>query len=142
MCGAGLAFSTNGSSPRIRTNGPTSACTDAQGEAIRPARSRLATQQRAFNGFRDEYNHERPHQSLRGRTPGSLYQPSARTYTGELPPFEYPGHFILKRVTNAGTFRFKKRVLFIANGLIHHTVGLEEIHDGIWSIYFCRVLIG
>jgi hypothetical protein len=59
-----------------------------------------------------------------------------------LPPFEYPGHFILKRVTNAGTFRFKKRVLFIANGLIHHTVGLEEIHDGIWSIYFCRVLIG
>ena len=65
-----------------------------------------------------------------------------RTYTGELPPFDYPGHFILKRVTNAGTFRFKKRVLFIANGLIQHTVGLEEIHDGIWSIYFCRVLIG
>ena len=111
-------------------------------EAIRPARSRLASQQRAFNHFRDEYNHERPHQSLRGRTPGSLYHASARTYTGELPPFEYPGHFILKRVTNAGTFRFKKRVLFIANGLIHHTVGLEEIHDGIWSIYFCRVLIG
>src|SRR6266850_1089649 len=111
-------------------------------EAIRPARSRLATQQRAFNRFRDEYNHERPHQSLRGRTPGSLYVPSARTYTGELPPFDYPGHFIVKRVTNAGTFRFKKRVLFIANGLIHHTVGLEEVHDGIWSIYFCRVLIG
>ena len=95
-------------------------------EAIRPARSRLATQQRAFNRFRDEYNHERPHQSLRGRTPGSLYAPSARTYTGELPPFDYPGHFIVKRVTNAGTFRFKKRVLFIANGLIHHTVGLED----------------
>jgi len=48
-------------------------------EAIRPARSRLATQQQAFNRFRDEYNHERPHQSLRGRTPGSLYIPSART---------------------------------------------------------------
>ena len=111
-------------------------------EAIRPARNRLATQQRAFDHFRDEYNDERPHQSLRGRTPGSLYRPSARTYTGELPPWEYPGHFVLKHVTNAGTFRFKKRVLFIANGLIHHTVGLEEIHDGIWSIYFCRVLIG
>ncbi len=111
-------------------------------EAIRPARSRLAMQQRAFNRFRDEYNHERPHQSLRGRTPGSLYRSSARTYTGELPPFEYPGHFLVKHVTNAGTFRFKKRVLFIANGLIHHRVGLEEIHDGIWSIYFCRVLIG
>jgi putative transposase len=111
-------------------------------EAIRPPRSRLATQQRAFNRFRDEYNHERPHQALRGRTPGSLYAPSVRTYTGELPPFDYPGHFLVKRVTNAGTCRFKKRVLFVANGLIHHTVGLEEVHDGIWSLYFCRVLIG
>jgi putative transposase len=41
-------------------------------EAIRPARSRLTTQQRTFNRFRDAYNHERPHHSLRGRTPGSL----------------------------------------------------------------------
>ena len=48
----------------------------------------------------------------------------------------------MKRVTNAGTFRFKKRLLFIANGLMQHTVGLEEIDDGIWSIYFCRVLLG
>jgi hypothetical protein len=59
-----------------------------------------------------------------------------------LPPVEYPGHFIVKHVTNAGTFRFKKRLVFIANALIHHRVGLEEVADGIWSIYFCRVLIG
>src|SRR6266851_5273955 len=57
-----------------------------KGDAIRPPRSTLVTQQRAFNRFRDEYNHDRPHQSLRGRTPGSLYCSSARTYTGELPP--------------------------------------------------------
>jgi hypothetical protein len=36
-----------------------------------------------------------------------------------LPPIEYPGHFIVKNVTNAGTFRFKTRVLFIATALIH-----------------------
>ena len=38
----------------------------------------------------------------------------------------YPGYFIVKRVTNAGTFRFKKRLLFIANALIHHPIGLEK----------------
>jgi hypothetical protein len=82
-----------------------------KGEAIRPPRTTLATQQRAFNRFRREYNDERPHQFLQGRTPASLYRSSPREYTGALPPIDYPGHFIVKRITNAGTFRFKRRPL-------------------------------
>ncbi len=65
-----------------------------------------------------------------------------RAYPGSLPPLEYPGHFLMKRVTNAGTFRLKRRLLFIANALKQHPIGLEEVNDGIWSIYFCRVLLG
>jgi hypothetical protein len=53
-----------------------------------------------------------------------------------------PGHFIVKRVTTAGTIRLKKRLLFLANALKQHPVGLEEIDDGVWSIHFCRVLLG
>ena len=113
-----------------------------KGDAIRPPRATLLAQQRAFNRFRGMYNNERPHKFLQGRTPGSLYRPSRRAYTGELPPIEYPGHFLVKRITNAGTFRFKKRLLFIANALKQHTIGLEEVADGIWSIHFCRVLVG
>jgi len=45
-------------------------------------------------------------------------------------------------VTNAGTIRLNKRLLFIANALKQHPVGLEEVDDGIWSIHFCRVLLG
>jgi len=57
------------------------------------------------------------------------------------------GHHLLnpdtvKRVTNAGTVRFKRRLVFIANSLKQHPIGLEEVDDGIWSIYFCRVLLG
>ena len=92
-------------------------------EAIRPPRATLAPQQRAFNRFRAEYNHERPHQFLDGATPASRYRTSPRPYTGTLPPIEYPGHFIVKRITNAGTFRFKKKLLFIANSLKQHTIG-------------------
>ena len=111
-------------------------------EAIRPPRATLVPQQRAFNRFRAEYKHERPHQFLEGATPASQFSASPRPYTGTLPPIEYPGHFIVKRITNAGTFRFKKRLLFIANSLKQHTIGLEEVDDGIWSIHFCRVLLG
>lgn len=113
-----------------------------KGEATRPPRANLAGQQRAFNRFRYLYNEERPHESLEGKTPASLYLPSDREYTGKLPPIEYPGHFIVKRITNAGTFRFKKRLLFIANALKQHSIGLEEVADGIWSIHFCNVLLG
>jgi len=33
-------------------------------------------------------------------------------------------------------------VLFIANALKQHHIGLEETDDGIWSIHFCPVLLG
>ncbi len=102
----------------------------------------LVTQQRAFNAFRRLYNDERPHEALQDRPPATLYRPSPRAYSGALPPVEYPGHFLVKRVTNAGTIRLKKRLLFIANALKQHPVGLEEVADGIWSIHFCRVLLG
>jgi transposase InsO family protein len=109
--------------------------------ACRPPRGSLAAQQRAFNTFRREYNDERPHQHLGGRAPGDRYRCSLRPYPAQLPPLEYPGHFLVKRVTNAGTFRFKHRLLFIANALKQHHIGLEEIDNGIWSIYFNRVLL-
>jgi len=110
--------------------------------AIRPPRATLATQQRAFNRFRQEYNDERPHQYLRGRTPSTLYRCSPRPYTGALPMLEYPAHFLVKRVTNAGTVRFKTRLLYLSTALKGHRVGLEEVDDGVWSVFFCEVLLG
>jgi hypothetical protein len=47
----------------------------------------------------------------------------------------------VKRVTNAGTIRFKRKLLFLANPLRQLPVGLEEVEDGIWSVYFNRVLL-
>jgi len=47
----------------------------------------------------------------------------------------------VKRITNAGTYRFKHRLLFIANALKQHHIGLVEVDDGIWSIYFGSVLL-
>ena len=108
----------------------------------RPPRATLAAQQRAFTRFRTEFNEERPHAALQGQPPATQYQPSRRPYPTRLPPLEYPGHFLVKRVTNAGTFRLKHRLLFIANALKQHHLGLEEIDDGLWSIYFGTVLLG
>ena len=56
-------------------------------------------------------------------------------------PLEYPGHFIVKKITTGGTFSFNHKLLYIANSLVDHRIGLEETDDGIWSIYFNTVLI-
>jgi transposase InsO family protein len=53
--------------------------------ACRPPRPTLAAQRRAFNRFRREYNHERPHAALNGRTPAALYRPSTVNSVTYLP---------------------------------------------------------
>jgi len=109
--------------------------------ACRPARAHCAAQQRSFNAFRTEFNDERPHEALGNATPSSRYRESPRVYTGVLPPQEYPGHFLVKKITTGGTFRFKHRLLFIANALTDHHIGLEECNTGIWNIFFSNVLL-
>lgn len=109
--------------------------------AIRPPRRNARAQQRAFNSFRAEYNTERPHDYLGGKTPASRYHTSPRPFPSRLPPQEYPGHFLVKKITPAGTFRFQKRLLFISTNLTAQHIGLEETDDGVWSIFFNTVLL-
>jgi transposase InsO family protein len=110
-------------------------------ETLRPPRYTRRAQQLAFNRFRQEYNEDRPHEHLRGKPPARVYRPSPRPYPERLPSIDYPGHYLVKRVTNAGTIRFKRKLLFLAKPLMQLPVGLEEIDDGVWSLYFNRVLL-
>lgn len=110
-------------------------------EACRPPRAHMAAQQRGFNTFRAEYNDERPHEALDDDTPSSRYHPSPRTYDGQLPPIEYPGHYVVKTLTHQGSMRFKDKVIFVSTALKLLPVGLEETDDGIWSVHFNHVLL-
>jgi putative transposase len=109
--------------------------------AIRPARASGRAQQRAFDAFRHEYNTERPHRHLDGAVPAAWYVASPRAYPTRLPPLEYPGHCLVKKITTGGTFRFQSRLLFLAKPLTGYHVGLEEMDDGVWAIYFNTILL-
>jgi hypothetical protein len=110
-------------------------------QAGRPVQRSCAAQQRAFDAFRREYNTERPHEFLDQDTPASRYTSSPRSYPSRLPPLEYPGHFVVKKITTGGTFRFRRKLLHLANALVDQHIGLEETDDGIWAIQFNTVLI-
>jgi hypothetical protein len=110
-------------------------------QAVRPVKKTCAAQQRVFDSFRAEYNDVRPHEWLNQETPASHYTESPRPYPSRLPILEYPGHFVVKKITTGGTFRFHYKLLYIANSLVNQHIGLEETDDGVWSIYFNAVLI-
>lgn len=109
--------------------------------AIKPVRGSCAAQQRNFDAFRTEYNTERPHERLDQQTPASRYTTSARAYPERLPPLEYPRHFLVKKITTGGTFRFQHKLLYLANAMVDQHIGLEETDDGIWAIHFNTVLL-
>jgi len=110
-------------------------------QAIKPVRGSCAGQQRNFDAFRAEYNTERPHERLDQQTPASHYTASARPYPERLPPLEYPRHFLVKKITTGGTFRFQHKLLYLANAMVDQHIGLEETDDGIWAIHFNSVLL-
>ena len=66
---------------------------------------------------------------------------SARPYPERLPALDYPAHFQVKKITTGGTFRFQRRLLYLANAMVDQPIGLEETDDGIWAIHFNTVLL-
>lgn len=111
-------------------------------QATKPAAANMTCQQRTFNTFRQTYNELRPHEALADETPASHWAPSARTYPERIAPPEYPGHFEVRRVSNAGTFRLHAGQHFLSQALNGEHIGLEEIHDGLWNIVYYETLLG
>jgi transposase InsO family protein len=110
-------------------------------ETTRPPEQTLARQQKRFDEFRQVYNNERPHEALGQKRPTTIYRPSPRPYPTSLPPIEYPGHLETRKISHNGLMRWKVDRIFTSKTLAGEYVGLEEIDDGIWSLYYGPVLL-
>lgn len=98
-------------------------------------------QQLRFDAFREERNHIRPHHALEMKTPASLYVPSPRPMPPSIPAPEYPLQYETRSVRTVGTFRFRGREIFLSEVLAGDTIALEQVDDGVWSIFFHHVLL-
>lgn len=111
-------------------------------ETTLPPAGSLAAQQRRFNRFREEFNNERPHEALDQQTPASQYTASARPFPHKIPPLVYPDRFELRYVSSNGGIRWKWEWVNVSIVCAGEYVGLEEIDDGIWNVYFGPLNIG
>jgi hypothetical protein len=111
-------------------------------EATRPPAGNLQAQQRRFNRFRSEFNEVRPHEALDQETPASVYEPSPRPMPKKLPPLEYPNRFEVRYVSANGGIRWNHHWVNVSIVCAGEYVGLEEIDDGIWNLFFGPLKLG
>jgi len=82
------------------------------------------------------------------RMPGCREPPcSTRTRLEEhrqsrRPPLEYPDRFEVRYVSANGGIRWNRRWVKVSTVCVGEYVGLEEIGDGIWTVYFGPLKLG
>src|SRR5216110_2269645 len=55
---------------------------------------------------------------------------------------EYPGHFEVRLVSRNSGIRWKKHWVCVTHTLGGEYVGLEEVDDGLWDVYFGPLKLG
>lgn len=111
-------------------------------ETARPPAATVAAQQRRFDLFVAEFNHERPHEALGQRVPALHYTPSSRTYPARLEDPHYSADFERRRVRTNGEIKWQGELVFIAGPLSGEVIGLRENDDGDATAYFGPVELG
>jgi transposase InsO family protein len=111
-------------------------------DTTRPPGATLRAQQQTFNHFRDECNHERPHEALDMRTPAACDDPSPRQMPNKLPPHAYPDRFAVRDVSANGGIRWNSQWVNVSITCAGDSVGLEEIDAGVWNVSFGPLKLG
>jgi len=111
-------------------------------DVLNPIAGNLRAQQKAFDLYRHDYNHERPHESLDDQTPGDCYKQSNRPYVEHPHKPDYGQDYLVRQVRHCGEIKFMGRLFLITHLLAGLPVGLKEIDDGLWQLQFSFYALG
>jgi transposase InsO family protein len=112
-----------------------------QEATAQPPAATIRAQQRRFDAFRYEYNHERPHEALGQEPPSSCYVASPRLYPKRLEEPRYPDADQVRQVRHNGEIRWASSTIYVSNALIGESVGIYEVADG-WLVRFGPIELG
>lgn len=111
-------------------------------ETASPPEASLTAQQRRFDAFRQEFNHQRPHEALEQETPAEHFQPCGPSYSGRLRSPEYDGADQVRRVHPNGEIKWAGARLFISTALVGEPIGLFEQDDGSFTLCYGPIPLG
>jgi putative transposase len=111
--------------------------------AASPPKATQRAQQRAFDAFRAEYNHERPHEALGQRPPADFYTPSETPFPSRLmDPMDYYADLEVRKVKRSGEIKWRGAAVHLTDALAGEHVGLAPAGDGLWLVRFAGLPLG
>jgi len=116
---------------------------DLKGDTTRPPGYNLQGQQRKLNGFVHFYSKVRPHDACGKKPPAMVHQMSERPYPEKIKEWEYPKECKERYVCRNGAIRWgHSDWVGVSTSLAEKWVGLEEVGQWIWRVYFRQKLLG
>jgi transposase InsO family protein len=88
------------------------------------------------------YNHNRPHEALKQKTPAQVYRPSQRSCPKDLPVLKYPHHWKTRRVRNRGHIKWLGRLRFIGRAFVGQTIAIKSLENHLHGVHLGKLLIG
>jgi transposase InsO family protein len=110
-------------------------------DTARPPAADPAAQQRRSHRWLRYYNTERPHEALENRCPADRYRRSRRPYRGPR-PIRYRRGWPVRYVRQNGQIKWQGRLRSIGEAFVGQPVALRQQAQGIYEVYFQRVLLG
>ncbi len=95
--------------------------------------------QERFEGWREVYNFERPHEALEMAIPASRYTPSLRSFQEPSPPIEYGPEDQVRKVQQGGKISYRNREYTLPKAFYGQYVALRPTpQDGVMDVFFCN----
>lgn len=101
----------------------------------------LRSQQRSFDEFWEEFNYVRPHQSL-GQKPPATAVKAYRPFSERPRKVQYDTTMTVRSVRSNGQIKWNGDLVFTSEVLAGENIGLLEVDEALWAIYFGAVRIG
>ena len=96
-----------------------------------------------FDGWRNIYNTERPHEAIEMKTPVSCYRFSNRQYPQKMPEIEYGPNDEIRKVQINGIIYYKNKEFRVSRAFKGQKIAIRATNvDGKFSIHFCNQTIG
>jgi putative transposase len=109
---------------------------------LQPPERNARRQQEAFDRFRHESNHERPHEALDDRTPASFYTASCRQMPRRVPDLEYSDDVVVRRISQQGSLKIGGERTFVSQIFAHEWMGLRALDERYFEVVYGPVRIG